>query len=112
MTNRASLVVNGATIGGRIGASRLGIRKSHGNYACTSSPRSALTTTRAANVDVVVVGAGVAGLNCARNLSKSGIDVKVLEASDGVGGRVRTDVVNGALLLGSALAGTSQLLTR
>ena len=49
-------------------------------------------------MDVVVVGAGVAGLNCARNLSKNGIDVKVVEASDGVGGRVRTDVVDGFLL--------------
>lgn len=47
---------------------------------------------------VVVVGAGVAGLNCAVNLHKNGIPVTVIEASDGVGGRVRTDVVDGFLL--------------
>ncbi|MEX5303742.1 NAD(P)/FAD-dependent oxidoreductase [Kocuria sabuli] len=45
--------------------------------------------------DVIVVGAGLAGLQCARLLEQHGLDVAVLEASDGVGGRVRTDVVDG-----------------
>ena len=49
-------------------------------------------------VDVVIVGAGLAGLSAARQLSIHGLDVRVLEASDGVGGRVRTDVVDGLLL--------------
>src|SRR3954453_12898780 len=44
---------------------------------------------------VVVVGAGLAGLACAQRLSRAGVEVVVLEASDGVGGRVRTDVVDG-----------------
>ncbi|SDT12675.1 Protoporphyrinogen oxidase [Friedmanniella luteola] len=44
---------------------------------------------------VVVVGAGLAGLACAQRLVEAGVDVLVLEASDGVGGRVRTDVVDG-----------------
>ena len=48
--------------------------------------------------EVVVVGAGLAGLACARHLRTAGLDVTVLEASDGVGGRVRTDVVDGMLL--------------
>ncbi len=47
---------------------------------------------------VVVVGAGLAGLSCARELIASGVEVRVLEASDGVGGRVRTDRVEGFLL--------------
>jgi protoporphyrinogen oxidase len=46
-------------------------------------------------VDVVVVGAGLAGLSAARRLSTAGRQVVVLEASDGVGGRVRTDRVDG-----------------
>ena len=44
---------------------------------------------------VIVVGAGLAGLGCAQRLSRAGVEVVVLEASDGVGGRVRTDVVDG-----------------
>ncbi|WP_018335757.1 NAD(P)/FAD-dependent oxidoreductase [Actinomycetospora chiangmaiensis] len=49
-------------------------------------------------VDVLVVGAGLAGLNAARTVARSGRSVLVCEASDGVGGRVRTDVVDGFLV--------------
>lgn len=45
--------------------------------------------------DVIVIGAGVSGLVCALELTRLGFPVQVLEASDGVGGRVRTDVVDG-----------------
>ena len=44
---------------------------------------------------VVIVGAGIAGLCCARVAADGGLEVTVLEASDDVGGRVRTDVVDG-----------------
>jgi len=47
------------------------------------------------SAEVLIVGAGLAGLSCARILSREGVEVRVLEASDGVGGRVRTDVVDG-----------------
>lgn len=40
---------------------------------------------------VVVVGAGIAGLTAAYCLSKLGVDVTVLEASERVGGRMSTD---------------------
>ena len=46
---------------------------------------------------VVVVGAGLAGLTCAIYLQRSGLNVTVLESSDRVGGRVKTDSVNGFL---------------
>ena len=44
---------------------------------------------------VVVIGAGLAGLSAARLLHERGHHAVVLEASDGVGGRVRTDLVDG-----------------
>ena len=47
---------------------------------------------------VIVVGAGLAGLTCAKVLSEAGAEVVVLEGSDGVGGRVRTDEKDGFLL--------------
>jgi phytoene dehydrogenase-like protein len=46
-------------------------------------------------MSVVIVGAGLAGLACARTLTRAGIETRVLEAGDGVGGRVRTDLVDG-----------------
>lgn len=48
--------------------------------------------------DVVIVGAGLAGLACATRLGSSGLELRVLEASDRVGGRVRTDPARGFLL--------------
>ena len=51
-----------------------------------------------ADCDVVVVGAGLAGLRAAAILVAAGLEVTVLDAADGVGGRVRTDVVDGLRL--------------
>lgn len=45
--------------------------------------------------DVVIVGAGLAGLSAAREIQRHGLSVIVLESSDAVGGRVRTDIVDG-----------------
>ncbi|WZX18156.1 FAD-dependent oxidoreductase [Myxococcus stipitatus] len=44
------------------------------------------------NPDVIVVGAGLSGLACARALVQSRLKVMLLEAGDAPGGRVRTDV--------------------
>jgi len=64
-----------------------------------AQPRKPLTSSRLSErVDVCIVGAGLAGLACARALSFRGIECLVLEASDGVGGRVRTDAHDGFLL--------------
>ena len=47
---------------------------------------------------MAIVGAGLAGLCAARVLVDAGLDVRVIEASDAVGGRVRTDAIDGYLL--------------
>ena len=48
--------------------------------------------------EVLVVGAGLAGLACALHLTRAGVDVALHEASGAVGGRVRTDTLDGMLL--------------
>ncbi len=48
--------------------------------------------------DVVVVGAGLAGLAAARTLVTAGLGVVLVESADAPGGRVRTDVVDGVQL--------------
>ncbi len=47
------------------------------------------------SLPVVVVGAGLAGLSAAKLLIEAGIEVRVLEASTKIGGRVQTDEING-----------------
>ncbi|HLT48340.1 MAG TPA: NAD(P)/FAD-dependent oxidoreductase [Rubricoccaceae bacterium] len=48
--------------------------------------------------DALVVGGGLAGLSCARRLADRGLSARLFEASDAVGGRVRTDREGGFLL--------------
>jgi len=45
--------------------------------------------------DVIIVGGGIAGLTAAKTLQERGVDWQLLEASDDVGGRIRTDIVDG-----------------
>ncbi|MDP9340032.1 MAG: FAD-dependent oxidoreductase, partial [Acidobacteriota bacterium] len=52
----------------------------------------------ATSADVVIIGAGLAGLCCARRLAEAGVTFQIVEASNGIGGRVRTDEVDGFLL--------------
>ena len=47
------------------------------------------------DADVIVIGAGVAGLQAARRLQGGGLDVLVVDGADGLGGRIRTDLVDG-----------------
>ncbi len=48
--------------------------------------------------DAIIIGAGLAGLSCARELQRLGRKPLVLEASDRIGGRLRTDRHDGFLL--------------
>jgi monoamine oxidase len=67
-------------------------------------------TVRRASVDVVVVGAGFAGLAAARDIHRSGHSVMVLEARDRVGGRVWNHDLGGGKVSerGGTFAGPTQ----
>ena len=45
--------------------------------------------------DVLIIGAGLAGLSAAITLEEAGRDVRVIESSDRPGGRVTSDVIDG-----------------
>lgn len=47
------------------------------------------------NSEVIIVGAGLAGLNTAIALQDAGVDVQILEASERPGGRVTSDAIDG-----------------
>ncbi len=49
-------------------------------------------------LDTLVVGGGLAGLACARTLHKAGRNVFIVEAGDDIGGRIRTDEIDGFLM--------------
>ena len=52
--------------------------------------------TETSTVDIIIVGAGVTGLTAALRLTEAGQNVLVLEARDRVGGRLRTETLDGA----------------
>jgi hypothetical protein len=47
------------------------------------------------NAEVLVIGAGLAGLSAAIALREAGVEVVIIEKSDSPGGRVRSDVIDG-----------------
>ena len=48
--------------------------------------------------ETIIIGGGLSGLTCARALHAAGRRSVVLEAGDDVGGRVRSDTVDGFTL--------------
>lgn len=57
-----------------------------------------MSHTSSSEEPVIIVGAGMAGLSCAVHLRAAGLNLRLIDSGDGVGGRVRTDVVDGFLL--------------
>jgi len=60
-----------------------------------AKPDTAPTPAPRAELDAIIVGAGLAGLNCARELAAGGKRIVLLDAADAPGGRIRTDTVDG-----------------
>ncbi len=84
LTRRSVLGALGAgTAAGAVGPGAL-----TGSETALANPGSGLQGRLPRQVDVVVVGAGIAGLVAARNILRSGRSVLVVEARDRVGGRV------------------------
>ena len=71
--------------------------------AVSSAPSMAFAAEQA---DVVVIGAGLSGLNTAAILREQGYKVVVLEAGDRIGGRVHTvDTMDGPIDVGASQIG-------
>ena len=47
------------------------------------------------NPSIIIIGGGLSGLTAARQIHQKGIDFLLLEASDRIGGRIKTDEING-----------------
>ncbi|MGB2129463.1 MAG: NAD(P)/FAD-dependent oxidoreductase [Flavobacteriaceae bacterium] len=45
--------------------------------------------------EVIIIGGGIAGLSAAVTLQNKGINFQLLESSDRVGGRIKTDIIDG-----------------
>ncbi|GAA0196039.1 NAD(P)/FAD-dependent oxidoreductase [Glutamicibacter creatinolyticus] len=69
-----------------------------------------MSETTKAEYDVIIVGAGMAGLGAARKLADQGLDILLLEARDRLGGRVLTDrtLARRPIELGAELLHTAQ----
>src|SRR3954470_20498307 len=73
-------------------------------------PKKKKAAPKPRSADVIVVGAGLAGLTAARNVAKAGKSVLVLEARDRAGGRTLNHEIAGGKTLdaGAQFVGTTQ----
>jgi monoamine oxidase len=103
MVTRRSLLKGGAA--GAIAGTAIA-----GNASAQQRAASQASGSRSLTADVVVVGAGFAGLTAAREIMRKGRSVLVLEARDRVGGRVLNHPIGGGEVaeLGGMFTGPTQ----
>ncbi|KAI3996299.1 hypothetical protein MKX01_026767 [Papaver californicum] len=79
-------------------------KRTHFQFKLQSSKSPALQTTSPAEsatetqTGIIIIGGGLSGLAAANKLHSEKIPFVLLEASDGIGGRVRTDILDGFVL--------------
>ncbi|VFQ88184.1 unnamed protein product [Cuscuta campestris] len=81
--------------------SRVGVHKptyASSHVSQDASPSNQTSPSGVKKTGVIVIGGGLAGLAAATCLRAENVPFVLLEASDAVGGRVRSDVVDGFIL--------------
>ena len=64
-------------------------------WSLQSLIKQGLSEAMSNSSDVLVIGAGLAGLSAAIKLQEAGRDVRIIEGSDRPGGRVTSDIIDG-----------------
>ena len=64
-------------------------------WSLQSLIKQGLSEAMSNSSDVLVIGAGLAGLSAAIKLQEAGRDVRIIESSDRPGGRVTSDIIDG-----------------
>ncbi len=95
----ATAIPGGLTRRTLIGAAAAGAAAAALPAGAAAAPRRRSAPRRGGRADVIVVGAGLAGLTAARDLARRGRSVIVLEGRDRVGGRTRNESIGGGDVL-------------
>jgi lysine-specific histone demethylase 1 len=74
-----------------------------GQFASVEQKTEYMETSETRKRDIIVVGAGAAGIMAARQLMEFGFEVTILEANSRVGGRVHTSEKLGGIDLGASI---------
>ena len=65
------------------------------SWSLQSLIKQGLSEAMSESCDVLIIGAGLAGMSAAISLQEAGRDVRIIESSDRPGGRVTSDVIDG-----------------
>lgn len=98
LTQPLNLPLLGFSLSHKPRPSRIRFKPQASSSPASVQPNLNFSQSSPKNTGVIIVGAGLAGLAAATRLASENVSFLLLEASDAVGGRVRTDAVDGFLL--------------